>query len=100
MSYPSRKRKFSQLNNDNTTHYEHHDGSFGNYIGTKRRKLIHQFRENVEKIASSLFENHVIWINGRTQPPLNELKELIISNGGIVQMTLTENITTMIADKP
>eukprot|EP01084_Bolivina_argentea_P074898 135845_1 len=93
----NRKRNLSEISNDNDTEYEHHDGNWGTYIGNKRRKLINQFRENIN-IKSNLFCNHIIWINGRTNPPLSELKELIISNGGIAVTTLTNATTIIIAD--
>eukprot|EP01083_Nonionella_stella_P303391 1050140_1 len=96
----SRKRRFIDLttNSDNETHYDHHDGSMGHYIGTKRRKLIQQFRNDVE-IESNIFSGHVMFINGRTQPPLSVLKELVVSHGGIVMMTRTKHTTVMIADQ-
>eukprot|EP01084_Bolivina_argentea_P074897 135844_1 len=75
----NRKRNLSEISNDNDTEYEHHDGNWGTYIGNKRRKLINQFPEN-NNTKRNLLGNHIIWINGRTNPPLSELKELIISN--------------------
>ena len=99
--YSKRKRSFRDLSACDTGNAEdeckHHDGSIGTYISTKRRKLAHQFSAGITKI-SSMFSGHVVWINGYTQPPMHELKELIIEHGGMVELTLTKQTTAMIAD--
>ena len=46
--------------------YSHHDGSWGVYIGNKRRKIESQFEEKYS-LQSNIFENCIIWINGRTR---------------------------------
>ena len=51
---------------DSSKQYSHHNGSWGIYIGNKRRKIESQFGEKFVQ-HSGLFQNCVIWINGRTR---------------------------------
>lgn len=69
--YSRRKRSFRDLSggdrkSDQKQEYEHHGGSMGDYISTKRRKLEKQFNAS-SNVKSSIFSGHVMWINGYTQ---------------------------------
>lgn len=98
----------------------------GGYMGEKRRKLHEQFQNLPISLAShyhtttldhssseepkkrgvdqqqqatnlSIFENVVVWVNGYTQPPLTELRTLVCSHGGSIELTYLSTVTHIVA---
>lgn len=70
---------------DRTNGYE--DGS--NYMSVKKSKLAEQneeirdaLRRRNQTIRTDIFKGISIYVNGRTQPTADELKRLILLNGG------------------
>ncbi|KAH9930835.1 uncharacterized protein B0H18DRAFT_116374 [Fomitopsis serialis] len=84
----------SSVNNggDNTTYLDSHTygasrfGQFGEYMARKRAKLQVQNAEMDEEeddAAPRTFRGLQIYINGWTEPSVQDLRELIIKHGGI-----------------
>jgi hypothetical protein len=66
---------------------EHHEGSFRVYMRHKIQKQHEQFNSpgsGDKGSASKLFEGLVFFINGYTEPPIDELRRLIHVHGGDV----------------
>ena len=93
-----KKRKEPEIRDDKEIIYEDHGQDFGKYIQNKRRKLVNQFNKTYNSYKSNLFKNMVLFVNGHTVPPQSILMEMIIENGGHVDMTLTSKTTHMICD--
>lgn len=66
-------------------------GSMGAYMQAKRRKIRDQFKAdvNAEQDSSLFFKGVVVWINGLTTPPANDLRTLLYKHGGEVGDRLT-----------
>ncbi|KAF8652221.1 hypothetical protein AX16_004499 [Volvariella volvacea WC 439] len=63
-----------------------HFGEFGEYMQRKRAKLQIQNAEIAEAGSQSkIFEGLSIYVNGWTQPSVQELRRLIVQHGGIFQ---------------
>ncbi|KAF8338981.1 uncharacterized protein EI90DRAFT_2908211 [Cantharellus anzutake] len=61
-------------------------GGFGEYMARKRRKLQMQNAEilnNTQSPKPQIFKGTGVYINGRTEPPLQELRIMIMEHGGI-----------------
>ena len=67
--------------------YEHHGGSFGNYMRQKIRKLyVQNNTTEKELVHSQIFQGMVFFINGHTNTPIEELRHLIKTHGGEVDV--------------
>ncbi|CAN0180890.1 unnamed protein product, partial [Discosporangium mesarthrocarpum] len=79
----------------------HHEGSFGVYMAHKIDKLRQQMGGTVprlEGVQGNLFLGVVVYINGRTNVPVHELKTLICCRGGVVEAYNTSRCTHMICE--
>lgn len=68
---------------------------YGTYLREKTRKL----QEQADEAKSSIFAGCNIYITGHTRPPLQELRRLITSNGGLhaVYFTGTQTVTHIVS---
>ncbi|KAG0021977.1 deoxycytidyl transferase [Podila clonocystis] len=60
-------------------------GDFGTYIKNKKAKLQLQFDETAalaDPDTPQIFEGLVIYVNGYTYPPIQELRKMIVQRGG------------------
>ncbi|CBY23907.1 unnamed protein product [Oikopleura dioica] len=64
-------------------------GGFGGYWEERLRKLDRQWEQQVPKNATNLFKGLRFWINGLTDPPVSELKQIFLQNGGIMDLVKT-----------
>ncbi|KAG0257811.1 deoxycytidyl transferase [Mortierella polycephala] len=76
-------------------------GDFGTYIKHKKQKLQIQHDE-IAALASSdtpqIFERVVIYVNGYTDPPIHDLRNMIVQRGGEFRQFLSKSqITHIIA---
>ncbi|KAF9519523.1 hypothetical protein BS47DRAFT_1358126 [Hydnum rufescens UP504] len=73
-------------------------GGWSEYMGRKRAKLQIQNREIAEGSPPKpqIFKGVQIYINGRTEPPLQELRTMILEHGGIFTLIWIENLCTHI----
>eukprot|EP01138_Halocafeteria_seosinensis_P005842 gb/GECG01005971.1/.p1 GENE.gb/GECG01005971.1/~~gb/GECG01005971.1/.p1 ORF type:complete len:1116 (+),score=169.62 gb/GECG01005971.1/:1-3348(+) len=82
---------------------EHHGGHFGVYMKNKRRKLRHQFEEEIQRGKNSttpqIFQDVTAYINGDTEPPFDELKLLLGQNGGHIEYDLSKSTCSHIVAK-
>ncbi|KAF9389895.1 deoxycytidyl transferase [Podila verticillata] len=76
-------------------------GDFGTYIKNKRAKLQLQFDETAalaDPDTPQIFEGLVIYVNGYTYPPIQELRKMIVQRGGEwCQFLSKSSITHIIA---
>ncbi|KAF9356858.1 deoxycytidyl transferase [Mortierella sp. AD094] len=74
-------------------------GDFGTYIRHKKQKLQLQ-QEEIAALAApdtaQIFEGIVVYVNGYTDPPIHELKNMIVQRGGEFRQYLSKNSTTHI----
>ncbi|KAF9173499.1 deoxycytidyl transferase [Mortierella sp. AD010] len=74
-------------------------GDFGTYIRHKKQKLQLQ-QEEIAVLAApntaQIFEGIVVYVNGYTDPPIHELKNMIVQRGGEFRQYLSKNSTTHI----
>ncbi|KAF9009538.1 hypothetical protein BDQ17DRAFT_1421710 [Cyathus striatus] len=74
--------------NDNDT-YGPSNGDFGQYMRRKRAKLQIQNAEissdTSSEVKSRIFEGISIYVNGWTNPSIQELRRIVIQHGGIFQ---------------
>lgn len=61
---------------------EHHEGRHNTYMAHKIVKLGDQNLAVAGSVVSGIFNGCVVFVNGYTDPPVNELKRLIAVNGG------------------
>ncbi|KAK0187197.1 hypothetical protein F5146DRAFT_766832 [Armillaria mellea] len=66
-----------------------HFGNFGEYMQRKRAKLQIQNSE-FESNSGGIFKGLAIYINGWTQPSVQELRQLIVKHGGVFQPYLVK----------
>lgn len=78
---------------------KHHGGSFKNYMAQKVAKLdrIHNHRDNAES-KGGIFHGCVAYVNGITDPPIEELRRIISDNSGLVLAYKTQPISHFICD--
>ncbi|KAL2718327.1 DNA repair protein Rev1 isoform X1 [Vespula squamosa] len=72
---------------------------WGGYMEAKKAKLEEQFNEEAKKEhkdASNLFQGIAIFVNGYTDPTADELRQLMMSHGGIYHHYMRSKITTHI----
>ncbi|KAI3613187.1 dna polymerase iv [Moniliophthora roreri] len=68
-----------------------HFGNFGEYMRRKRAKLqIQNAGIGEDETRSKIFQGISIYVNGWTEPPLQELRELVVRYGGVFQAYLTK----------
>ncbi|KAJ6620397.1 hypothetical protein B0H10DRAFT_2207916 [Mycena sp. CBHHK59/15] len=67
-----------------------HFGEFGEYMHRKRAKLQIQNSEIVPTASSQLFKGLAIYVNGWTNPSVQELRTLLVQHGGIFQPYLNK----------
>ena len=74
----------------------HHDGDFHTYLAHKVAKLrtLHQ----AESIISNVFDGCVIAINGVTNPPIEELRQIISLHGGQFAAYRFTKLTHIVCD--
>jgi hypothetical protein len=61
---------------------EHHGGDFHVYFAHKITKLREVQANNWQDVSSSIFKGCIIYINGLTDPPIDEMRRIIGTNGG------------------
>ncbi|KAJ7118926.1 hypothetical protein C8R44DRAFT_841304 [Mycena epipterygia] len=62
-----------------------HFGEFGEYMQRKRAKLQIQNSEITATVASHIFKGVAVYVNGWTEPSVQELRTLLILHGGVFQ---------------
>ena len=72
---------------------EEHDGSFHTYMAHKISKLQECNLIDDQNMLSEIFRGCFVYINGATEPPIEELRRLIIRHGGICDNYKTSRIT-------
>ncbi|KAF9453668.1 DNA repair protein [Macrolepiota fuliginosa MF-IS2] len=96
---PGLKRHYSDVEpepetvhpQDETVYGSSHFGQFGEYMRRKRAKLQIQNQALEDKTgrrevrSGGIFEGIAIYVNGWTRPSVQELRKLIVENGGIFQ---------------
>ncbi|KAF9113153.1 deoxycytidyl transferase [Mortierella sp. AM989] len=74
-------------------------GDFGTYIRHKKQKLQLQ-QEEIAALAASdtvqIFEGIIVYVNGYTDPPIHELRNMIVQRGGEFRQYLSKSSTTHI----
>ena len=92
---------------------EHHGGNFGVYYEHKKAKLAEQYTAaygggggggssgpaegDTSTSPPQLFRGVRVWINGYTDPPVDELKLLMGRGGGVVDHYLSSAVTHIVA---
>ena len=61
---------------------EHHGGSFQVYFAHKVTKLREAQAEKWKDHVSDIFNGCIMYVNGLTNPPIDELRRLICMHGG------------------
>ncbi|XP_027854232.2 DNA repair protein Rev1 [Aphis gossypii] len=83
-------------NRKNTNGFE----KWGGYMEAKKTKLEQQFTEKAtddsNHVKSQIFKGISIFVNGYTLPSANELKRIMMENGGVYHHYHRPNITTHI----
>ncbi|KAG7442234.1 DNA repair protein [Guyanagaster necrorhizus] len=79
---PTKRRRAGQ--DDDAIYGPSHFGDFGEYMHRKRAKLQIQNSE-FESNVGCIFKGLAIYINGWTQPSVQELRQLIVKHGGVFQ---------------
>jgi BRCT domain, a BRCA1 C-terminus domain/impB/mucB/samB family len=72
---------------------EEHDGSFHTYMAHKISKLQTCNLINDQNVVADIFRGCYVYINGTTEPPVEELRRLIIRHGGFCDNYKTSRIT-------
>ena len=72
---------------------EHHNGRHNAYMAHKISKLGDQNQASTDSAVSSIFKGCAIFVNGYTDPPVNELKRIIAVNGGKFNQYETSDTT-------
>ncbi|KAK0200352.1 hypothetical protein DFS33DRAFT_1387562 [Desarmillaria ectypa] len=80
----SHKKRRRPEQGDDMIYGPSHFGDFGEYMHRKRAKLQIQNSE-FESNDGGIFKGLVIYINGWTQPSVQELRQLIVKHGGVFQ---------------
>lgn len=95
LTQPGVKRRYSDVevegDQDDTIYGPSHFGQFGEYMRRKRAKLQIQNQALEDKTNANevnklgIFQGIAVYINGWTRPSVQELRKLIVENGGIFQ---------------
>jgi BRCT domain, a BRCA1 C-terminus domain/impB/mucB/samB family len=72
---------------------EEHDGNFHTYMAHKISKLQTCNLINDQNVVADIFRGCFVYINGTTEPPVEELRRLIIRHGGVCDNYKTSRIT-------
>ena len=72
---------------------EEHDGSFHTYMAHKISKLQACNLISDQNVVADIFRGCFVYINGTTEPPVEELRRLIIRHGGFCDNYKTSRIT-------
>ena len=72
---------------------EEHDGSFHTYMAHKISKLQNCNLVDDQNMMSEIFRGCFVYINGSTEPPVEELRRLLIRHGGVCDNYKTSRIT-------
>ena len=75
---------------------EHHEGDFGKYMRDKIKKQRRQFAVDPGTLLSDIFKGVTIFVDGRTVPPVEELRPLIAVHGGAFETYETRSVTHII----
>ncbi|KAG5641801.1 hypothetical protein DXG03_004167 [Asterophora parasitica] len=92
----SNLRNSAQVNKDDEDYIygEAHFGDFGEYMHRKRAKLQIQNADEgaggSDGSGSKIFSSLAIYINGYTQPSVQDLRKLIVKHGGVFQAYLNK----------
>jgi len=83
---------------------EHHGGSFRVYMQHKNSKLHDQFHQHTavassssggdSRNASTIFAGKVFTVNGRVDPPLEEIRRLVVDHGGQFDLYHTSRLVS------
>ena len=73
--------------------YGDHGGDHQQYLQQKRRKLDDQRR----RTEGNWFAGCVVWIDGLTDPPADELEQLVVAGGGLVCDSRDRRATHIVA---
>eukprot|EP01031_Cornospumella_fuschlensis_P051574 gene51574-63061_t len=92
------KRSSDQLNcnDEEKSEINHHNGNFGVYFSNKIAKL--QTLHSSKTVVSDIFRNCVVFINGITNPPIEEIRRLIGLHGGEALAYRMGHITHLVCD--
>ncbi|KAF8884479.1 hypothetical protein BD779DRAFT_1536645 [Infundibulicybe gibba] len=86
-TYEDSEPDVNNIQDDNDTYGASHFGGFGQYMKRKRAKLQIQNAEidttGHGATKSKLFSGVAIYVNGWTKPSIQQLRELIVTHGGI-----------------
>ncbi|KAF8206292.1 hypothetical protein K438DRAFT_1963365 [Mycena galopus ATCC 62051] len=67
-------------------------GDFGNYMRRKRAKLQIQNSEiNTTTAETQIFKGIAVYVNGWTSPSVQEIRSLLVRNGGVFEPYLTKH---------
>ena len=77
---------------------EEHDGSFHTYMAHKISKLQNCNLVDDENIVSEIFRGCFVYINGATEPPIEELRRLLIRHGGVCDNYKTSRVTHFVCN--
>eukprot|EP01041_Mallomonas_annulata_P002824 gene2824-5550_t len=87
----------SIIDGEGTKVGEHHNGNFNTYMGHKISKLLNQHIVT-DNIQSNIFAGCAVFVNGYTQPPLQEIRRLVLIHGGQFHAYQMERTTHFICD--
>ena len=73
--------------------YGDHGGDHQQYLQQKRRKLDDQRR----RTEGHWFAGCVVWIDGLTDPPADDLEQLVVAGGGLVCDSRDRRATHIVA---
>ena len=81
---------------------EHHGGSYHTYFAQKTHKVRQQFefeREALHSTNSAILSGVVAYVNGFTNPPPDDLRLLVIQNGGRAETFDGRHMTHIICEQ-
>ena len=81
--HPGNDQDNDQDNNQHKNKRKNNPLVWGQYMSSKREKLMKQLNENCDQNNDQLFSGICVHINGVTDPSELELKSLIVSSGGM-----------------
>lgn len=73
--------------------YGDHGGDHRAYLAQKRQKLDTQRRRS----GGGIFKGCVVWVDGLTDPPFEDLAKLVLEGGGLVESTFCPRATHVVA---
>ncbi|RYH30201.1 hypothetical protein EON65_05850 [archaeon] len=74
----------------------HHNGDFGMYFSQKIAKL--QTLHTSSTVISDIFKNCVVYINGITNPPIEEIRRLVGLHGGQALAYRVSHVTHLVCE--